>query len=257
MFAAAATPIFALEKAGIVHDGQRALDGIDFRLHRGERVVLVGPSGSGKSSLVRLLVGLRRPDSGRVLFEGRDLAALDLAAVRRRIGYVIQEGGLFPHLTAAENAAIVARELRWPGARIGARLDALAGLVRLDRRTLAKYPAELSGGERQRVALMRALMLEPELLVMDEPLGALDPMIRYELQVDLRAIFERLETTLLMVTHDLFEARWFGQRIVLLRRGQIVQDGAFADLLERPRDDFVRRFVAAQRGLVDAGAGAS
>ncbi|MFQ5348665.1 MAG: ATP-binding cassette domain-containing protein, partial [Rhodothalassiaceae bacterium] len=189
MFAAAATPIFALEKAGIVHDGQRALDGIDFRLHRGERVVLVGPSGSGKSSLVRLLVGLRRPDSGRVLFEGRDLAALDLAAVRRRIGYVIQEGGLFPHLTAAENAAIVARELRWPGARIGARLDALAGLVRLDRRTLAKYPAELSGGERQRVALMRALMLEPELLVMDEPLGALDPMIRYELQVDLRAIF--------------------------------------------------------------------
>ena len=243
-----AAAIFALEGAGRTYDGHRALAPLDFTLARGERVVLIGPSGAGKSTVVRLLVGLVQPSEGRVLFEGRDLAGLDLLSVRRRLGYVIQEGGLFPHLTAAGNVALVAHEMGWPRARIEARLADLAALVRLDPDRLDRYPAELSGGQRQRVGLMRALMLEPELLLLDEPLGALDPMIRYELQIDLKAIFERLDTTVLMVTHDLFEARHLGDRIVLMRDGRIVQEGRFADLAEHPADDFVRRFLEAQGG---------
>ncbi len=250
-----ATAIFALEGAGRTYDGHRALAPLDFTLARGERVVLIGPSGAGKSTVIKLLVGLVRPSEGRVLFEGRDLAGLDLLSVRRRLGYVIQEGGLFPHLTAAGNVALVAREIGWPRARIAARLRELAALVRLDPGRLERYPAELSGGQRQRVGLMRALMLEPELLLLDEPLGALDPMIRYELQVDLKAIFARLDTTVLMVTHDLHEAHWFGDRIVLMRDGRIVQEGRFPDLVERPADDFVRRFLRAQGGLAMAQGG--
>ncbi len=250
-----AAAIFALEGAGRTYDGHRALAPLDFILARGERVALIGPSGAGKSTVIRLLVGLVRPSEGRVLFEGRDLAGLDLVAVRRRLGYVIQEGGLFPHLTAAGNVALVAHEVGWSQARIAARLQELADLVRLDPARLDRYPAELSGGQRRRVGLMRALMLAPEVLLLDEPLGALDPMIRSDLAADLKAIFARLDTTVLMVTHDLSEARDLGQRIVLMRDGRVVQEGRFSDLVARPADDFVRRFLQAQGGLAIAQGG--
>lgn len=242
-------PIFRLEGAGRSFAGHRALAATDLDLAAGSRTALIGPSGCGKSTLLKLLAGLVVPDRGRVLCRGEDLAGLDIAAHRRRLGYVIQQGGLFPHLTAARNVDLVARHLGWSADRIESRLAGLADLVHLEPERLARYPAELSGGQRQRVGLMRALMLEPDILLLDEPLGALDPMIRFRLQEDLREIFDRLGTTVLLVTHDLAEARYLAGHIVLMAQGRIVQQGGFADLLERPAEDFVRDFVRAQRGL--------
>ena len=168
-------------------------------------------------------------------------------AVRRRTGYVIQDGGLFPHLSAADNAALLARHLGWSAARRRERLDELAALVRLPGDVLARTPRELSGGQRQRVSLMRALMLDPEALLLDEPLGALDPMVRAELQDDLRAIFAELAKTVVLVTHDLAEAAFFADTVVLMRDGAVVQAGPPGDLEARPADPFVTQFIGAQR----------
>jgi osmoprotectant transport system ATP-binding protein len=225
-----------------------ALRTTDLDVLSGKTTVLLGPSGCGKSTLLRLMIGLARPDSGRVVFDGRELTPANLLTVRRRMGYVIQEGGLFPHLTARKNAALMARYLGWTWQRIDERLAELAGLVRLPAERLDAFPAQLSGGQRQRVSLMRALMLDPELLLLDEPLGALDPLVRADLQTDLRHVFRSLGKTVVLVTHDLAEARHFGDRIVLLRDGAIVQQDTFDGLLHRPADPFVSRFINAQRG---------
>jgi osmoprotectant transport system ATP-binding protein len=165
------------------------------------------------------------------------------------MGYVVQDGGLFPHLTALENVSLVARTLQWPAARIRARVGELAELVRLSDKTLARYPSEISGGQKQRVALMRALMLDAELLFLDEPLGSLDPLVRAELQDDLVAIFHRLAKTVVLVTHDLAEAARLGDVLVLLCDGRIVQRGALDDLVSRPASPFVTAFVRAQRSV--------
>jgi osmoprotectant transport system ATP-binding protein len=167
--------------------------------------------------------------------------------LRRRLGFVVQGGGLFPHLTAAGNAALMARYTRWEEPRIRARLDELAQLVRLPLELLSRFPAQLSGGQAQRVSLMRALMLDPDVLLLDEPLGALDPITRYELQDDLHAIFARLRKTVVLVTHDLAEAAFFGDRIALMREGRIVQLGTLRELSQAPADPFVTRFLQAQR----------
>jgi osmoprotectant transport system ATP-binding protein len=167
------------------------------------------------------------------------------------MGYVVQDGGLFPHLTASGNVALMARWLGWDRDRIAARLAELVGLTDFPADGLSRYPAELSGGQRQRVGLMRALMLDPDVLLLDEPLGALDPMIRYELQTDLRDIFRTLGKTVVMVTHDIGEAGYFGDSVVLLRDGAVVQQGSLRDLLDRPADPFVERFITAQRSLLD------
>jgi osmoprotectant transport system ATP-binding protein len=159
---------------------------------------------------------------------------------------VIQEGGLFPHLTAADNVTLAARYFGWDAGRTGRRLDELLELTRFPRDAMARFPAQLSGGQRQRVSLMRALMLGPELLLLDEPLGALDPMIRAELRADLREIFSVLRQTVVLVTHDLVEAEFFADRVVLLRDGSIVQQGPLRDLVERPAEEFVTRFIQAQ-----------
>ena len=180
------------------------------------------------------------------------LGAADHAG-RRRFGYVVQGGGLFPHLTAEGNAAIVARHLRWTPARIAARLTELAELTRLPRDALARFPHELSGGQAQRVSLVRALFLEPEVLLLDEPLGALDPITRADLQEDLRAIFAELGKTVVLVTHDLAEAAFFAHELVLLRAGVVVQEGSLDDLARAPADAFVARFVRAQRALALGG----
>jgi osmoprotectant transport system ATP-binding protein len=172
------------------------------------------------------------------------------------MGYVIQEGGLFPHLTAGQNVSLVARDLGWGPPRIAARIAELTDLVRIPRELLGRFPSQLSGGQRQRVGVMRALMLDPAVLLMDEPLGALDPMIRSRLQADLRDVFRRLRKTVLLVTHDMAEAAFLGESIVLMRDGRIVQQGTPQDLLERPSDPFVTEFIRAQRPLVPAGGAA-
>jgi osmoprotectant transport system ATP-binding protein len=209
--------------------------------------VLLGPSGCGKTTALRLMLGLLRPDSGRVLFRGRPLGDEDLRQARTKMGYVVQDGGLFPHLTALDNVRLMARQLRWPAPRIEARVAELAELVRLPADALVRFPHELSGGQKQRVALMRALMLDPELLFLDEPLGALDPLVRADLQDDLAAIFRRLGKSVVLVTHDLAEAAFFGHVLVLMQEGRVVQRGSLDDLIERPASPFVTRFIHAQR----------
>ncbi|MFL6552552.1 MAG: ATP-binding cassette domain-containing protein [Chthoniobacterales bacterium] len=218
-------------------------------LVRGKTTVLIGPSGCGKSTLLRLIIGLLQPDSGSIEFDGAPITNDNIDSLRRQIGYVIQEGGLFPHLTARANVLLMARHIRKPQKEAHNRLLKLCELTRFSEHLLLRYPGELSGGQRQRVSLMRALMLSPELLLLDEPLGALDPLVRASLQKDLKEIFARLGQTALFVTHDLAEATYFGDEIVLMNEGNIVQKGTITDLRERPADPFVSEFINAQRGI--------
>jgi osmoprotectant transport system ATP-binding protein len=238
-----------LENVSKAYDGKAALAPTTLEVPAERCLALIGPSGCGKSTLLRLVMGLIRPDSGRIMLAGKPVEPATVREMRHRMGYVIQDGGLFPHLTAGQNAALVARHLGWDPARVTKRLAELAELSGLSAEMLDRYPAQLSGGQRQRVGLMRALMLDPEVLLMDEPLGALDPMIRSRLQEDLRAIFKRLRKTVLLVTHDMGEAAYLGDEIALMRGGQILQRGSARELLDRPADPFVAEFIRAQRPL--------
>src|SRR5512133_663990 len=226
-----------------------ALHATNLSVERGKTTVLIGPSGCGKSTLLRLIIRLIQPDSGSITFEGEPITPDNIDALRRRIGYVIQEGGLFPHLTTRANVLLMARHIGKPEEETHNRLLELCELTRFSDNLLSRYPLELSGGQRQRVSLMRALMLSPELLLLDEPLGALDPLVRAALQKDLKEVFARLQQSALFVTHDLAEAVYFGDQIVLMNEGRIVQQGSIADLRERPADAFVSEFINAQRGL--------
>jgi osmoprotectant transport system ATP-binding protein len=241
--------VIALREVVKSYDGKRVLDGITVEVSRGGRLAMIGPSGCGKSTALRLLVGLARADAGTVEIGGEAMTPASATALRRRIGYVIQEGGLFPHLTARAHVALLPRHVGWSETKIATRTAELAELVRLPDDLLDRGPLELSGGQRQRVALMRALALDPEVLLLDEPLGALDPLVRAELQDDLKALFARLGKTVLLVSHDLAEAVHLCGDLVLLREGRIAQRGTFADLAGAPADEFVSRFVRAQRGL--------
>lgn len=223
----------------------------DLQVPAGETTVLIGPSGCGKSTLLRLIVGLIQPNTGSITLEGTKLEPTNLLNMRQRMGYVIQEGGLFPHLTVHDNVTVMARYLRRDTDWIAHRLADLAQLARLPLDLMNRFPAELSGGQRQRVSLMRALMLDPELLLLDEPLGALDPMIRYELQQELKSIFAKLGKTVVMVTHDIAEAALFGHTLVLMREGHIVQTGPFKALARTPAESFVTQFINAQRGPME------
>jgi osmoprotectant transport system ATP-binding protein len=245
-------PTFSLQQVTHRHGQAIALDQLDLDIARGRTTALIGPSGAGKSSVLRLLLGLEWPERGQVRFEGVPLQRATLLQQRRRIGYVIQEGGLFPHLSAGENAALLARSLDWPRARIGARLAELAQLCQLPMELLARFPAELSGGQRQRVGLIRALMLDPPVLLLDEPLGALDPIVRHDLQTQMRELFGQLHKTVVLVTHDVAEAAYLADTLVLMRAGRVLQQGSARELLEHPVDDFVTRFLTAQRTLEEA-----
>lgn len=227
--------------------GRIILHPTDLNVPAGRVIVLLGPSGCGKSTLLRLMLGLIRPDAGEVVFDGQPLSPDTAAAARRRMGYVVQDGGLFPHLTAAGNIALLARHVGWTRSQIAARLDELARLARLPRDLLDRYPVQLSGGQRQRIGLVRALMLDPAVLLLDEPLGALDPLVRAELQADLSDVFRTLGKTVVLVTHDLAEAAYFADEVVLLRDGRIVQRGRPADLVRAPAEPFVSQFIQAQR----------
>jgi osmoprotectant transport system ATP-binding protein len=227
-----------------------ALHSTNLSIERGKTTVLIGPSGCGKSTLLRLIIGLIAPDSGTIDFDGSRITSANIDTLRRRIGYVIQEGGLFPHLTARANILLMARHLGKPDGETRTRLLELCELTRFSDNLLTRYPLELSGGQRQRVGLMRALMLSPELLLLDEPLGALDPLVRASLQKDLKEIFGRLRQTALFVTHDLAEAVYFADEIVLMNEGRIVQQGSIGNLREKPATGFVSEFINAQRALV-------
>ena len=236
-------------------DGKPAVTDLDLEIPARRTTALLGPSGCGKSTVLRLLIGLLEPDAGRVAFDGEPVRAGDgpaLIAQRRRMGYVIQDGGLFPHLDARGNLALLARHLGWDTARVDARVAELCELTHFPADGLGRFPGQLSGGQRQRVSLMRALMLDPDVLLLDEPLGALDPMIRSELQEDLRRIFATLGKTVVLVTHDIGEAGYLADQIVLLRDGRIVQRGSLEALVRRPEDPFVSRFVQAQRSPLES-----
>ena len=244
--------MFQLTQVSKSFGAVRAVVPTDLDVPRSRTTVLIGPSGCGKSTLLRLMNGLIAPDCGKVEFDGDAVTAANALKLRRRMGYVIQAGGLFPHLTAKRNVSVMAHHLGWAEDRIDARLRELTDLTRFPADALDRYPTELSGGQRQRVGLMRALMLDPDALLLDEPLGALDPMVRYDLQTELREIFDTLGKTVVMVTHDLFEAGYFGEDIVLLRDGAIEQRGPMETLISAPATGFVEKFVNAQRGLTQA-----
>jgi len=231
------------------YENINALNDISLDIEEGKTTVLIGSSGSGKSTLIRIIIGLIKKDSGNVIIDNRDIYSADLLDIRKQIGYVIQDGGLFPHLTARKNVSLIAEYVGWTKDKIEKRLNELSMLTKFPLDGLERYPAELSGGQKQRVSLMRALMLDPKILLLDEPLGALDPLIRYDLQEDLNKIFKELKKTVILVTHDLSEAGFFGDKIVLLMNGRIIQTGTIEDLVKRPKNEFVTRFITAQRAF--------
>ena len=227
---------------------------LDLKLDAERTYVLIGPSGCGKTTILKLMLGLIKPDSGEVFIGDQPLSEANVLQLRQRVGYVIQDGGLFPHLTARQNVSLVPQYLGWPDDRISQRLQDLAELTHFPQDALCRYPIQLSGGQRQRVSLIRALMLDPDVLLLDEPLGSLDPMIRSELQDDLYNVFRSLKKTVVMVTHDLSEAAFFADEVILLREGRIVQRGSARDLFDSPAEPFVTRFVNAQRTTLPGGA---
>ena len=223
---------------------------LDLTMPSGQTTALIGPSGCGKSTLLRMIAGLIPPTTGEVVIDGQTLTLDTALKLRRQIGYVIQDGGLFPHLTAGQNVALMAKHVGMPQEELEARIAELCELTRFPGDGLSRYPVELSGGQRQRVSLMRALMLKPSSLLLDEPLGALDPMVRAGLQADLKEIFKQLGQTVVLVTHDMGEAGYLADKIVLLREGSVVQEGTLEDFQVRPADLFVTHFLTAQRSLV-------
>jgi osmoprotectant transport system ATP-binding protein len=238
--------VIQLERVAKRYGAQAALDGVSLEVEAGEFVALVGGSGSGKTTLLKTINGLIAPDEGGVAVEGEDVAAVEPHLLRRRIGYVFQEVGLFPHLTVAENIAITPKLLGWEAGRIAVRVDTLLELVALPREIGGRPPAALSGGQRQRVGVARALAAEPKLMLMDEPFGALDPLTRDALGSDYRALHERLSLTTVMVTHDMAEAVLLADRIVVLKAGAILANGAPAELMGA-RDPDVRALLDAPK----------
>ena len=229
------------------YGGVTALDGVDLVVEPGAFVALVGGSGSGKTTLLKTINGLIRPDAGRVAVAGEDVAGAEAHVLRRHIGYVFQEVGLFPHLSVAENIAITPKLLGWDRARMAARVATLLDLVALPQDIAGRAPTALSGGQRQRVGVARALAAEPGLMLMDEPFGALDPVTRDALSTDYRALHERLGLTTVMVTHDMAEAVLMADRIVVLANGRILADGAPAQLLANSQNPEVRALLEAPR----------
>jgi osmoprotectant transport system ATP-binding protein len=232
------------------YSGQLAVDRLSFTVPAGRICVLVGPSGSGKTTALKMVNRLIEPSEGSVLIDGKDVRSEEPTALRRRIGYVIQQIGLFPHQTIVENVGTVPRLLGWPAERIAARSRELLALVGLEPSRFARrYPAQLSGGERQRVGVARALAAEPPVMLMDEPFGAVDPIVRDRLQNEFLRIQRDQGTTVLFVTHDVDEAIKLGDRVAVMRGGALVQFAPPGELLARPADAFVAEFVGSDRGL--------
>ncbi len=228
-----------------------AVNNFSYSFQKGKTIVLIGPSGCGKSTLLRLIVGLINPDSGEIEIDEKPLTSINLSLIRRRMGYVIQDGGLFPHLTARENVSLMAKYIGWDDEEISNKINQLTRITKFPTDGLDRFPAELSGGQKQRVSLMRALMLDPEFLLLDEPLGALDPLIRFDLQNDLKEIFKTLNKTVILVTHDLNEAVFFGDKILLMKEGSLIQQGTITDFINNPSEPFVTKFIKSQRSTIE------
>jgi osmoprotectant transport system ATP-binding protein len=240
-------PMIAFERVEKEFDGVRAVDGVSLAVARGELLAIVGGSGSGKTTLLRLANRLIEPDAGTVRIDGTDIRDGDAVQLRRRIGTVFQSGALFPHLSVAANIGITPKLLGWNADAIAARVDELLALVRLDAGAhRQRLPHELSGGQRQRVAVARALAAKPEIVLMDEPFGALDPLTRDALGADFRALHDRLGPTTLMITHDIAEALVLADRIAVMRDGRILAQGSAADLA-RSDDAYVTELLQAPR----------
>ena len=232
-------------------DAPPAVSDLSLTIPAGEIVVLVGPSGCGKTTTMKMINRLIEPTGGRISIDGEDVMTLRGVELRRRIGYVIQQVGLFPHLTVAENVAVVPRLLRWPEARVRDRVDELLDLVRLEPASYRdRYPTALSGGERQRIGVARALAADPPLMLMDEPFGAVDPILRDRLQNEFLRLQAQVRKTIVFVTHDVDEAIKMADRIAILQRGGILAQYDTPDaILAAPASEFVARFVGADRGL--------
>ncbi len=239
---------------GIVFDGvskiypqasQPAVEGVSLEVTGGRFVVLLGPSGCGKTTLLKMVNRLYEPSSGTIYLDGVDIRQLEVTELRRQIGYVIQQVGLFPHMTVAQNIAVVPELVHWPRARIEARIDELLELVHLPLEFRTRYPSQLSGGQQQRVGLARALAVDPKVMLMDEPFGAIDAITRSRLQNEMLELQRRLRKTVLFVTHDVDEALYLADEIIVLRQGSVVQYDAPCNLLNAPADDFVRELLNA------------
>lgn len=230
--------------------GPAAVDGLSLHIKAGEICVLIGPSGCGKTSSMRMINRMLEPDAGRILVDGHDVMQTDAVTLRRSIGYVIQQVGLFPHMTIAQNIATVPKLLGWDAARINRRVDELLALVKLDPdRYRQRFPRDLSGGQKQRVGVARALAADPPVMLMDEPFGAIDPINRALLQDEFLRILRELGKTIVFVTHDIDEAIRMGTRIAILREGKLVQYDTPERLLARPANAFVEAFVGTDRSL--------
>ncbi|MER6981594.1 ATP-binding cassette domain-containing protein, partial [Streptomyces carpinensis] len=231
-------------------DGTTAVDGLSFEVSEGELVTLVGPSGCGKTTTMLMVNRLIEPTSGRIFLGGEDIAGVDPVRLRRRIGYVIQQVGLFPHRTVLDNTATVPALLGWKKARARARAAELLELVGLDPKTYGpRYPEQLSGGQRQRVGVARALAADPPVLLMDEPFGAVDPVVREQLQDEFLRMQAAVRKTVLLVTHDIEEAVRLGDRIAVYGQGRIEQFDTPGAVLGSPASPYVAGFVGADRGL--------
>jgi osmoprotectant transport system ATP-binding protein len=244
--------MLALQNINKSFEGRPVLTDVNLNVPKGATHALIGSSGSGKTTLLRITLGLIPFDKGYVKINDQALLSFSPVQWADRIGYVPQDGGLFPHITGFENVCLIAKLRGWNRHRIEARVEELRKLVDLDRSVLGHFPFELSGGQQQRVAIMRAAMMDPEVMLLDEPMAALDPLIRRSLQRELKSIFQRLGKTVLLVTHDLGEAVYLAENLTLLHDGKILQSGTYRELLLHPADPFVTSFINAQRTLPDA-----
>ncbi len=241
-----------IENVSKKFDDTHALHPFSHQFEEGSTTALLGPSGCGKSTLLRIVMGLLPTDTGSISLEGIRMEEENVLKLRQRMGYMIQDGGLFPHLTIRQNVVLMADYLGWEPKKMDQRFHELARLTRLPSESYDRFPNEISGGQRLRVALMRALFLDPAVVLLDEPMGALDPLVRSELQAELRQIFQALKKTVIVVTHDIGEAGFLAEEIVLLQNGQVAQVGKLKDLVERPKEKFVEDFINAQRSPLES-----
>jgi osmoprotectant transport system ATP-binding protein len=241
-----------LQNISKTFEGRCVLADVNLSVPKGATHALIGSSGSGKTTLLRITLGLIPFDQGYVKINDQALLSFTQVEWADRIGYVPQDGGLFPHISGKNNVALIAKVRGWPRARIDARVEELRRVVDLDAEILERFPREMSGGQKQRAAIMRAAMMDPAVMLLDEPMAALDPLIRRSLQRELKSIFQRLGKTVLLVTHDLGEAAYLAEQITMLHEGRVVQTGSYRDLLLSPANTFVSQFINAQRTVPDA-----
>ena len=242
-----------LQNISKTFEDRTVLDDVSLLVPKGATHALIGSSGSGKTTLLRITLGLIPFDRGYVKINDQALLSFTQVEWADRIGYVPQDGGLFPHISGMNNVALIAKLRGWRRAQIEARVEELRKIVDLDPEILTRFPREMSGGQKQRVSIMRAAMMNPAVMLLDEPMAALDPLIRRSVQQELKSIFQRLDKTVLLVTHDLGEAVFLAEQLTMLHEGRVVQSGSYRDLLLSPANRFVSQFINAQRTLSESG----